>query len=148
MKRTLLRRLKQLELRKHANPPLVFRFGLLRRLPDEYRGERHVVTVSRESTNSPPSELCEFEERPGPASPVSLRARVRALERKQAKAAGSVRPPVEFFDAILAGTASRQEWDRWAPWLHQNILHPPNSLLADSETDAGSEKVNAQVIKR
>jgi hypothetical protein len=79
---------------------------------------------------------------------LSLRTRVRALERKQANAPGSVRPPVEFFDAILAGRASRQEWDRWAPWLHQNILHPPNSFLADSETNAlHSKKVNAQVIK-
>jgi hypothetical protein len=69
MKWTLLRRLKQLELRKHASPPLIFRFGLLKRLPEDYRGERHVVTVSRESTNSPLSELCEFEERPGPAPP-------------------------------------------------------------------------------
>jgi hypothetical protein len=44
--------------------------GLLRRLSDDFLGERHVV-VKREPTSIPNWETCEFEERPGPEPPDS-----------------------------------------------------------------------------
>ena len=43
--------------------------GLLRRLPDEFVGERHIVVVKREPTSTPNWETCEFEERAGPEAP-------------------------------------------------------------------------------
>jgi hypothetical protein len=43
--------------------------GLLRRLPDDFVGERHIVVVSRKATSTPNWEACEFEERPGPEPP-------------------------------------------------------------------------------
>jgi len=41
--------------------------GLLRKLPDSYVGEKHIVVVKRQATTTPNWEWCEFEERPGPA---------------------------------------------------------------------------------
>src|ERR1019366_4113935 len=43
--------------------------GKLRRLPDDFVGERHVVVVKREATSTPNWETCEFEEWPGPVPP-------------------------------------------------------------------------------
>jgi hypothetical protein len=57
---------------------------------------------------------------------MNVRARIRALERKQAIHPGPVGPPIEFFDAIIAGTATKQGWNRWGLWLRKNILDPPN----------------------
>ena len=44
-----------------------FRYGWLKPLPRDFEGERHVVIVEKQLTNSPGIEWCEFEERPGPA---------------------------------------------------------------------------------
>jgi len=41
--------------------------GVLRRLPDDFVGERHIVVVKRYPTSTPNWQPCEFEERPGPA---------------------------------------------------------------------------------
>ena len=43
--------------------------GLLRRLPDDFVGERHIIVVKREPTSTPNWEACEFEERPGSEPP-------------------------------------------------------------------------------
>jgi len=66
MRKLLLARLEKLK--AQVTPPRVppLRYGYLTRLPDDYTGERHVVIVSR-TTESSGRELCEFEERPGPA---------------------------------------------------------------------------------
>jgi len=66
MLKRLLARLERLESR--VTPPRVppLRYGYLTSLPDDYTGDRHVVIVSR-TTQSNGTELCEFEERPGPA---------------------------------------------------------------------------------
>jgi hypothetical protein len=49
MKTALLKRLKRLEeVRAVGNqPPLEFQIGYVKKLPQEYTGERHVVTVGR-----------------------------------------------------------------------------------------------------
>ena len=44
-----------------------WRSGVLKTLPKDYVGERHVVIVKREPAGAPGNEWCEFEERPGPA---------------------------------------------------------------------------------
>ena len=71
MKARMLSRLERLETHPGLRPPLAFRIGLLKRLPEEYVGERHVVIVEREPFSSFHSGPCEFEERPGPAPPGS-----------------------------------------------------------------------------
>jgi hypothetical protein len=45
--------------------PQRFRSGVLKTLPKDYVGERHVVIVKREPAGAPGNEWCEFEERPG-----------------------------------------------------------------------------------
>ena len=52
MNARLLSRLKRLETQPRLLPPCGFRWGLLKRLPEDYVGERHVVIVEREP---PPS---------------------------------------------------------------------------------------------
>jgi hypothetical protein len=64
-KTTLKSRLRRLETRSEEVQPLM-QIGPLRKLPDDYVGERHVVVVKRELTSTPNCEACEFEERPGP----------------------------------------------------------------------------------
>jgi hypothetical protein len=49
-----------------AMAPLKLRFGDLRRLPENYRGERHVVIAKRLPERAG-QEWVEFEEVPGPA---------------------------------------------------------------------------------
>jgi hypothetical protein len=66
---------------------------------------------------------------------MSVRTRVRALERKQANCRGPVCPPVEFFDAIIAGRATRQEWNRWTPWLLATIFSPCEKEVSSSATE-------------
>ena len=56
----------KLEARPEYAAPLYFRYGFVSPLPAEYTGERHIVIVSRQPTDRPFVELCEFEERPGP----------------------------------------------------------------------------------
>jgi len=70
MKRTtrvgLLARLERLESNAAATQhPLKVRFGRLKRLPPEYKGERHVI-VARELPKRGDQEWVEFEEVPGP----------------------------------------------------------------------------------
>ena len=65
MRRSLLARLERLEVRPEVSKPLSLRYGWLHVLPDDYTGERHIVTVKHEPTKSPNIEWCEFEERPG-----------------------------------------------------------------------------------
>ena len=62
---TLLARLEQLECRAEAVRPIRIRFGNLRRLPEDYKGERHVV-VTKELPSQSGQEWVEFEEVPGP----------------------------------------------------------------------------------
>jgi hypothetical protein len=69
MSSALKRRLNLLEIRvATVAAPVIFRYGWLRRLPKDFIGEKHVVIVSREPTQSSNIEWCRFEERPGPAS--------------------------------------------------------------------------------
>jgi hypothetical protein len=67
----LLSRLKRLETQPELRPPCGFRWGLLKRLLEDYVGERHVVIVERELPSSSNTGQCVFEERPGPAPPGS-----------------------------------------------------------------------------
>lgn len=69
MRAALLSRLEKLEAATWVGAPCIFRSGWLQPLPSEFTGEKHVVIVRSEPTTSPNMELCEFEERPGPAPP-------------------------------------------------------------------------------
>jgi hypothetical protein len=68
---------------------------------------------------------------------MNVRARGGELERKRANRQSPVCPPVEFFDAALAGTVTPQEWNRWGPWLRKNILGPSakDRPVAETETE-------------
>jgi len=50
---------------KRFHPPLRVRFGKVRRLPEDYRGERHIV-VAKQLPERNGQEWVEFEEVPGP----------------------------------------------------------------------------------
>ena len=65
----ILSRLHRLERQPGLRPPGGLRWGLLKRLPEDYVGERHVVVVEREPPSSSNTGQCESEERPGPAPP-------------------------------------------------------------------------------
>jgi hypothetical protein len=39
-----------------------------------------------------------------------------------------------FFDRILAGTATPEEWDRWAPWLEKNLRLSETADLSPKES--------------
>jgi hypothetical protein len=66
--RTIARRLARLEAVaiNTSGPPRKIRFGFAKRLPGDYVGDRHLVVVKILEFRSPNTELCEFEERPGP----------------------------------------------------------------------------------
>jgi len=66
MKPALVARLKRLESRKQENAQLAYRIGVLRPLPADHTGERHVVIVKR-YPSAGNVESCKFEECPGPA---------------------------------------------------------------------------------
>ena len=66
MRAALRSRLERLEVVEPKKPQR-FRSGVLKTLPKDYVGERHVVIVKREPAGAPGNERCEFEERPGPA---------------------------------------------------------------------------------
>ena len=66
MKAKLLSRLGRLETQYQEARQAVMRVGSLKKLPDDYVGERQVVVVKRQQTSTPGYESCEFEERPGP----------------------------------------------------------------------------------
>jgi hypothetical protein len=68
MKSRLVSRLGKLESYVEAVMPSRLRVGLLRTLPDDYVGPRHVVILSRRPGALPHIESCEFEERPGRGS--------------------------------------------------------------------------------
>ena len=70
MNARLLSRLRRLEDQKGLDSTCAFRLGVLKRLPEDYVGERHVVTVEGGSPSPDDSGWCEFEERPGPAPPA------------------------------------------------------------------------------
>ena len=64
MKAALLKRLQRLEEVRAAQPrPLELQFGYLKKLPPDYTGERHVVTLGRL-----PDGNYQWEERPAPSS--------------------------------------------------------------------------------
>jgi hypothetical protein len=67
MKTAILKRLKRLEEVRavESQPPVEFQIGYVNRLPDEYTGERHVVTVGRAADGT-----YRWEERRG-ASPAN-----------------------------------------------------------------------------
>jgi hypothetical protein len=65
MKRALVARVERLEAVPGIGRPLLFRYGWLHALPDDFTGDRHVAIVTREPTRSPNVEWCVFEERPG-----------------------------------------------------------------------------------
>ena len=67
MKAALRSRLERLEVVVAPKKPQRFRSGVLKTLPKDYVGERHVAIVKREPAGAPGNECCEFEERPGPA---------------------------------------------------------------------------------
>ena len=67
MRAALRSRLDRLEVVVEPKKPQRFRSGVLKTLPADYVGERHVVIVKREPAGAPGNEWCEFEERPGPA---------------------------------------------------------------------------------
>jgi hypothetical protein len=68
MRAALRSRVARLEVRLEPKKPQFIRCGYLKKLPTDYVGERHVVTVKREPAEAPGDvEWCEFEERPGPA---------------------------------------------------------------------------------
>ena len=70
MRAALRSRLERLEGVVEPKKPQRFRSGVLKTLPKDYVGERHVVIVKREPSGGPGNfEWCEFEERPGPAPP-------------------------------------------------------------------------------
>jgi hypothetical protein len=69
MKTRLLSRLGRLETRNQETRQSVMQVGSLKKLPDDFVGERHVVVVKRQQTSTPGFESCEFEERPGPEPP-------------------------------------------------------------------------------
>jgi hypothetical protein len=65
----MLSRLKRLEAQPGLRPRCALRWGVLKRLPEDYVGERHVVIVESEPPASSHGGQCEFEERPGPPPP-------------------------------------------------------------------------------
>src|SRR3982750_3305971 len=62
---TLLSRLERLEVRTVGLQRVKVRFGKLRRSPEDYKGERHVI-MTKELPNRNGQEWVEFEEVPGP----------------------------------------------------------------------------------
>jgi len=67
MRSKLLSRLERLEAVSQDARQSVMQVGSLKKLPDDFVGERHVVVVKRYPSGTPNWEPCEFEERPGPA---------------------------------------------------------------------------------
>jgi hypothetical protein len=68
MRAALRSRLERLEVVVEPKKPQRFRSGVLKTLPTDYVGERHVVIVKREPAGAAGNfEWREFEERPGPA---------------------------------------------------------------------------------
>jgi hypothetical protein len=68
---------------------------------------------------------------------VSLKTRILRLERRQGLHA--VIPPIEFFDRIVSGSASEEEWKHWGPWLIRTLNLPPD-LQEASKSDEGCNR--------
>lgn len=64
-------RFKRLETRTKLGSTCAFRWSVLKRLPEDYVSQRHVVIVERDPLTSSNTGQCELEERPGPAPPGS-----------------------------------------------------------------------------
>ncbi len=69
MKLSVRKRVERLEAEERCRRESVLQIGPLRRLPEDFIRERHIVMVSRKRTEYPNYEVCEFEERVGPAPP-------------------------------------------------------------------------------
>jgi len=69
MRAKLLSRLERLEALSQEAREATVQIGPLKRLPDDFLGDRHVVVVKRYPSSTPNWETCEFEERPGPEPP-------------------------------------------------------------------------------
>jgi hypothetical protein len=80
MRSSLAKRIERLESVVPAAAPVYFRYGQVKRLPDDYDGPRHVVAVTTTPTRSPYVEWCEFEERRG-AEPAADGSFVVYLEQ-------------------------------------------------------------------
>jgi hypothetical protein len=61
------KRIQRLEsiLQKPGRPPVIFRYGYVRSLPQDPSSERHIAIAKSEPTILPNVERCEFEERVG-----------------------------------------------------------------------------------
>ena len=68
MKRSLLCRLEKLEAEMTCQQRPFMRIGILRQLPADYKGERHVVIAGLGEMDGD-RQWCDFEERPGLAPP-------------------------------------------------------------------------------
>ena len=67
MKSKIASRLRRLESRVAAKQASLMRHGVLKMLPSDYVGERHIVVVSRQVNSTGTAEWFTCEERPGPA---------------------------------------------------------------------------------
>ena len=69
---------------------------------------------------------------------MSLKTRILRLEKRQGLR--SIRPPIEFFDRILNGSASEKEWQRWKPWLiRNNLVSVPQEASEHPDQDCNQE---------
>src|SRR5262249_22952483 len=66
MMRSLLNRISELERHLRASRPFIMRYGWLKRLPDDFVGERHIMMIKCEPTDETNKFWEEYEERPGP----------------------------------------------------------------------------------
>jgi hypothetical protein len=64
---TLKSRLKRLETQTRLARLSIIRVGVVRQLPIDFNGERHIARVERGAHCTPDGETYGFEERPGPA---------------------------------------------------------------------------------
>jgi hypothetical protein len=69
METKLLSWLGRLETQYQEARQSVMQVGSLKKLPDDFVGERHIVVVKWQQTSMPNYESCELEERPGPEPP-------------------------------------------------------------------------------
>lgn len=61
---------------------------------------------------------------------MNIKTRIAALERERSTGPRATQPPIEFFDRIVAGTVTEQEWNRWALWLMENLR-----ILSDEQVE-------------
>jgi hypothetical protein len=81
MRVTLISRLKRLEATT-ADRALVYRYGCLKALPNDFVGARHVVIVKRESTGSPYCEWCHLKSGLDPLRQVLLMMHAESISLK------------------------------------------------------------------